>query len=569
MRKDPSHLLALAGGAHGLTALPSRALRIGGACLPAMQAQLRLSVRVGALLALAVVAEMWLMRLTHLPQASYSRRILAAEVVAPLVSGKPFFLVTLLGLLVATAAAARARSLGAGWQDFEHGGRLRALIVLVAAVLAWAYATYGYNFFLGQGHDLDRFLLLALVPLLAWRPVFVFAFLLVLLPILWQFGYPIGGFSWAAPMLLIRVLVLFGALWVVRTSMGRARTADFVFLLCCLIAAHYWVSGFGKLQLGWLARDRIGYLLPATYANGWLAFLEPDRIAELTRALLWLNGPAKLATLLIECGALFALWRRRTLRLFLVAWIGLHGAIFLATGIFFWKWMLLAAVVLLLFFGRRGPQLPIFTRAHFLLSLVLIGGGALWFRPQKLAWLDARVSYTYRIEAVGQSGRSYSLPPRFFAPYDYQFTLGNFRYLVAAPHLPITWGATYRRELADALQHSTTAEQVLALEAELGQNAFDPERSAGFDRFVQQFVGNWNRRQGAREWWGLVQAPPLLWTFSRGPLPSAADPLVRIVVYQVTSLFDDEHYREIRVRPVREIPLPAPEPRPPPRSGTG
>lgn len=567
MRKDPSHLPARTGGAHGLTAVPSRVLRIGSAYLPALQAQLRLSTRVGAMLALAVVAEMWLMRLTHLPQASYSRRMLAAELVAAPVSGNRVLLATLLGLLAAAAAAAHTRSLGARWQHFEHGSHLRGLIVLVAAVLAWAYATYGYNFFLGQGHDLDRFLLLALVPLLAWRPVFVFAFLVVLLPILWQFGYPIGGFSWAAPMLLIRVLILFGAFWVVRTLTDHARTADFVFLLCCLIAAHYWVSGFGKLQLGWLARDRIGYLLPATYANGWLAFLEPGRIAELTRGLLWLNGPAKLATLLIECGALFALWGRRTLRFFLVAWIGLHGAIFLATGICFWKWMLLNAAVLLLFFGRRAPELPIFTRAHFLLSLLLIGGGALWFRPQKLAWLDARVSYTYRIEAIGRSGRSYSLPPRFFAPYDYQFTLGNFRYLTPAPHLPITWGATYRRELADALEHSTTAEQVLALEAELGRNAFDPERSADFDRFMQQFVGNWNRRQGTHEWWTLVQAPPLLWTFSRGPLPTAADPLVRIVVYQVTSLFDDEHYREIRVRPVREIPLPAP--RPPPRSGTG
>jgi hypothetical protein len=531
----------------------SRSAAYGAGIAAGLHPLLPLGLRVGVLLGLFVGLEVWLVRLTYLPEASYSRPVLAVELARRMLSVHVGAVLTLAVLALGVGAAVRSRTLGPRWSEFEQGQRLRALIVLVAAVLAWAYATYPYNFQFDQAHHLDRLLLLGLVPLVFRHPVFVFPLLLLLFPVLWQFGHPIGGFSPAAPMLLVRVLLLFAAWWLVRVVTGRARTADFVFLLCCLLASSYWVSGWGKLQLGWLTRDRIGWLLPATYANGWLAFLEPDTISSLTRTLLALNWPMKIGTLLIECGALIALWRRDGLRIFLVAWIALHAGIFLLSGIFFWMWMLFNAAVLLLFFRQRGPELPIFTPAHFLLSLLLIGGGDLWFRPQKLAWLDARVSYAYRLEAVGESGRSYVLPPRFFSPYDYQFTLGNFRYLTPAPHLAITWGATYQLELAAALEGATNAERALAVETQLGRNAFDAERSATFDHFVQRFVGGWNRRGDGEGWWTPVQAPPLLWTFARGPLPNADDPVVRVVVHQVTTLFDGRRYLEIRTRPVREI----------------
>lgn len=531
----------------------ARALQTGSVWLADRHILLQLGFRVGVLLSLFVGLELWLVRLTFLPEASYRRPVIVAEFARLLV---PVHAGAVLALVVGgmcAAAALRTRSLGPRWSDFDGGPRLQRLVVLVAAVLAWAYATYPYNFYFDQAHHVDRLLLLALVPLIFRRPVFVLPFLVVLLLILGQFSHPIGGFSRAGPMLLIRVLLLFAACWLVRIGTGRGRAADFLFLLCCLIAAHYWVSGLGKVQIGWLTQDRIGWLLPATYASGWLAFLEPDTISAATRVLLALNWPMKIGTLLIECGALVALWRRGGLRALLIAWIALHTGIFLITGIFFWMWMLLDAAVLLLFLGPRAPQLPIFTRPHAALSLLLIGGGELWFRPQELAWLDARVSYTYRMEAVGASGRSYTVPPRFFAPYDYQLTLGNFRYLTPAPHLAITWGATYQPELASALEHATSPERVLALEARVGDDAFDPARSATFDRFVQRFVGGRNQRRREWNWWTPWQAPPLLWTFARGPSPSTGDPIAAVVVRQVTSLFDDRSYREIRERTVRVI----------------
>lgn len=544
----PSHASAAAG--------PGAQVPPASASYGASQSLVGVLGRTGTLLALTVALELWLMRITHLPQSSYAGTVLAPALARRLVSTEPLSILALVTLLAGAASALWYRSLGPAWNDFHTGSRLRWLITLTAAVLAWVFATYPYNHYFDQGHYVDRVLLMALLFAVAWRPVFLVPFLLVLLPIIWQFTYPIGGYSWAACMLLIRALVLMTALWLVRARSARIDTADFLFLLCCMVAAHYWVSGLGKLRLGWLGSDHIAFLLPATYASGWLAFVDAETIGRLTASLATLNAPLKLGTVLLECGALFALARPATLRVLLPGWIALHLGIFALTGICFWHWAVLDAAILLLFFRRGHPVPPIFTRPHFLVSLVLVAGGALWFRPSELAWLDARASYTYRLEARGESGRSYQLPPRFFAPYDYQFTLTDFRYLTDAPHLRITWGATPVRSLAAALDTSTTPAQVLALEAAVGRNAYDPRRSAAFDHFIQQFIGSWNEHGSAFTPWRPLEAPPLLWTFTRGITPRPADRITGVVVCQTLTFFDGERYQEIRTRPVRVIEVP-------------
>lgn len=525
-----------------------------------------LFARVAMLVGLFVLLEKSVRAAGDLPEEYYFQPFLFVELVERAVRSAGWWLLLFIPIgLTAGVLLVRVPSFRRGlvrlwhsWSDLEHSPVLRVFIGFVAFIAAWAFSTYDYNLYFDQSHYADRLLLLLLAGLLCWRPVFVFPFLLLLVTIIAQFNHPIGSFSWSEPILLVRVLVLFGAAFLIRLLTGHLRSADFLFVLCCLIASHYWVSGFGKLQLGWFMQDHIYYLLPATYANGWLGFMEPETVAALTRRLSWLNGPMKAGTLLIECGALVSLWRRGLFRGFLVAWIALHLGIFFVTGICFWKWMVLDAAVWFVFFRRNSPRIPIFTRNHFLLALILIGGGARWFRPVELAWYDTRASYTYRFEAHGESGAVYALPPSFFAPYDYQFTLSNFGYLTRQPHLYIVWGATQQRAVANALVHATSPGDVWALEAEFGATTFDPRRSATFNNFLQRFVGDWNRRTSRSAWWAWLQAPPQLWTFPRSVSFRAREQIQRVVVYQVTSLYDGEHVADIRKRAVREIDTSAP-----------
>lgn len=519
-----------------------------------------LVVRVGALVGAGVGLEVLSMRVSDLSPAHYAAPALLTGTLDRLLSARPAALLLAGVVLGAVFLAVRSRTGGPRWTELEHGPRLRLLTVIVAGSLAWVYATYPYNFHLDRAHVVDRLLLAALVPLVWWRPIALLAFIVALLPLAGQFAHPIGGFSWAAPILPIRALLLVCGFALLRMLTGRIRTADLVFVLCCLVAAHYWASGLAKLQLGWLRGDGVAWLLPATYAGGWLAFLDPATISAITAALARLNPLLCIGTLLLECGALLALTHRAALRTLLGAWIALHAAIFALTGILFWEWMLLdGAILLLLLLPGRAPEWPIFTRAHLALSVLLIGGAAVWFRPIPLAWLDSPASYAFRITATGASGRVYSLHPRFFAPYDYMFTVGDFAYLDASPRLPITWGATFDARIPQRLAH-VPAEAVPALEAELGRNAFDPRRAADFDTFVRRFVGTWNARGGDRGAWADLAPPPKLWTFPRGSRPTPADPITRVNVDEVLSFFDGTRYHEVRRRPVRHVDIP---PQPP------
>lgn len=524
---------------------PALLPRLSAEQAPRVEQFISLSGRVGGLLALFVLAEVGLMRLTRLPADSYEAPILSVELVRKLFSIEPVPILALVTLGLGILFGIRNRSLGPRWQVFARGLQFRALVMILATVLSWTYSTYDYNYYVEQAHALDRALLVLLLPLLVWRPVFLAPYLLVLLTVVWQFNEPIGGFSWSEPILLIRALILTGAAYVLRVLGIRLPSSDVLFVLCCLVASHYWVSGFGKLELGWIARDRVYHLLPATYANGWWGFVDPGTISAWTRGLAPMNGLMVAGTIILEGGALLSLWRPSVFRIFLVGWIGLHAGIFLMSGICFWKWIILDMALMLVFFSRgRSARLEMFTRPYFLLSVLLVGGGALWFRPVKLAWLDVPVTYTYRLIAQSDSGASYRLPPHFFAPFDYQFTLGHFHYLVTEPRLDVVWGATRNVGLASALQQIDEAEEVWLLESEMGRFQYDPRRRAAFEKFLCGFVSS-KLRSGSTFWWHRIQPPSQLWTFPRHlSIPSSEQ--IKLALYQVTSFYDGSEYREVR-----------------------
>ena len=523
-----------------------------------------LVIRASGLLIFYTILDRLVRAAGYLPQASYKQPIIFIELSKRLLSllfqpSNFFWLVPILliGIFLSVRSPwfqERYRCFWHGWSIFDSSTTLRRFITLVALILAWSFATYDYNYFFNQGHYIDRVLLVGLVPLLYWKPVFVFPFTFLLISLIGQFTYPIGGYSWAEPDLLIRLLILLMAMFLLYVLTGYHKTADFLFLTCCFIAAHYWASGLGKLKLNWLIHDRVYFLLPNTYANGWLAFLNQNAIATLTQTLSWFNGLLKGVTILLECGAIFCLWRRTMLRLFLIGWIIFHLGIFFTSGICFWKWMGLDAILLLLFL-RKGQvnNSRIFTLQHFLLSLVLILSANLWLKPVALVWYDAPMTYTYRFEAIGESGQPYTLPPRFFAPYDYQFTLGGFHYLSSQPTLNITWGATRNLTLTHTLIQAKSLDQIQAIEAQKGTSHFNPDRAKQFDNFIQQFISHWNERRSQETRLTFIQAPPQLWTLPRENAFRGQERIAKIVINQILSRYDDGKYQEIRKNEVRSV----------------
>ncbi len=521
--------------------------------LPALQVHelLVTAMRAGLLVMMFVVLNGWVMAVTHLPVADYFEPVMFTGIARQLFGTLKHALVTVcvIGVLLL-----RWRFVAAPWSRVEHGVDIRLYVTVLAAVLAWNHATYDYNLYFDRAHYYDRFTLLALVFLVYWRPLFVLPFVLVLTVTGWQFHEPILPNSWAQTSMPLRLLMLFVCAHFLAAVTGVQRTIDWLFVGCCIVAAHYWVPGLNKLGLAWPTYGHVHHFMLSTYANGWLGFMNAEEVSRTARFVALLDWPIVIATLVLQIGSVLLLVHRFTLLGLLAAWAVFHLGILGLAGIFFWQWIVVEAGLLMLLrrLWARDP-IPFISIPHLLVSVLLIGASKLWLPAVGLAWYDMRASYTFRFEATGESGRVYSLPPKFFEPYDFQFTLGWFKYLSREPRLNITWGASSDRALADRLLEARTPAAVRRLEQTWGEVMYDEQRSEVFDEFMQRYITTFNRRRSKQVWLSPLHAPRQIWTFAREDAYDDSEPIVRVDVYQIMSMFDGERYLEIDRRAARSV----------------
>lgn len=502
------------------------------------------------------------LRIIRLPEDSYTQGWLLPELIIrfPWRSPAALLVIPILAALIWHRTRLRLH-----WGELEHGRPARWLIGSAAFMLTWQGALYPYNYYLDHWHGADRLLLLVLCGLVCWRPFFVFPFLLVGLSPIFQLQYPLLGFSWSPVALPLQVLALFGAFLLLGRLAGSQPGSRFLLGVVCLIAAHYWASGYLKLRMGWLFYDQVHFLLPNTYASGWLGFLEADTISRLARGAAYLNPLIKVFTLTVECLCLFVLVRgRRSIGAFLLAWIVFHLGIYAFTGICLWQWVVIEAV--LFFWLRREPTLwegPT-PRSVAIAAALMIGGAPFWMNLPTLTWSDARATYTYDFIAVGEDGQAKRLTPHFFAPNYYEFSLGRFSRLVRErPLLPIVWGAT-DKPTALALNDTPAPDAILDLEQEEGREWFNVRYEERFIRFIRQFVGHYNQRQGNRDWLRWLSYPPVTQHWPRDDRRLSL-PIRTVRIRQRLTFFDGREYRTLRDLPVLDLEIPSPRP----ESGSG
>jgi hypothetical protein len=510
--------------------------------------------RVGVLLAIYLAIHTWFRHAAELPETSYRKYFIFFEIINHL--GFPEILVIL--FIIFIAGMFNRKTIWKSWPDFDRSDKLRWFITIVAGVLAWSFSTYDMNYYYNEEHVFDRVLLVLLAAMIYWKPGFIFPFLLLLQAVINQFNYPLGvGYSRPMDHFLMGILTIFSAAYILNGLARSRRITDFLFLTCCLLAAQYWWPGLGKIKLNWVTHGHIYFLPLAAYAHGWLAFLEPETIIRFAKIESWLDWPMLIATAILEWGALFFLWRRSLAKCFMIAWICFHLAILANTGYFFWKWMIVEAALLILFFRRKTPHIDaIFRREYFVCSILLIGGVILWFKPAALAWYDTRLSYTYRFIAVGESGATYELSPAFFQPYNDVFAFSDFGYLTPRAQLVGPYGATASRATTEALLQTKTPEKIFQLEAQKQPKTVNPRQLERFDNFFKRYIRNLNHRMKHNLRFNWLQPPPVFITFSRGRVFNREEPLKKIIVNQVTTLFNDRQLLEIRNTTIREIDIP-------------
>lgn len=480
-----------------------------------------------------------------LVEESYRKPVVVVAAIANWdISPRLLVIVALAALLLA-----RWRSVWVRWVEVDPGGRIRAISFACAGVLGWMYSTYAWNHYLGVGHWVDRLLLGSLAIAIFWRPVFVFPFLFTLWPLLGQFQIPLGGFSWAVAYLPARILLLLATLFLWGIVRRQWYCAEFWFLLLCLVAGHYFTPGLGKLKNGWLVYDHIYYLLPNTYANGWLGFLSETRISQITRLLSVANVPMKLFAAVAEMGAIAFVWRHGISKLFLVAWVLFHVGVLALSGICFWPWIIIDLTLLVLIWKRHLLAEHQQDRVHQIASLLLIGSAYWWSGAVNLSWIDSPATYTYRVVGISEEGQEYEVPPHALTPFEYQFMLGDLHYVADHPGLNITWGATDRTTFS-RLRDVTSGAELVEVERKFGKRQGNEER---VQRLREFFLAYSRSPVEDAKALGFLRAPSILWAFPSGQIYDGRVALDRIRIDRILTAFLDGEYQEVRAEQVLSI----------------
>ena len=421
------------------------------------------------------------------------------------------------------------------WTALDQGRVLRAMALAPVAILTWHGSLYEYNFLLEQAHLGDRILLLLLAIGCVARPLFLAPFALQSRVIAEQFDYPFG--TTAAQniddLLVIVVLVLASAhLLFVMT--GRRQTSPVVLLLSAAVATHFFVPGRSKLAIGWLTSTDLSHLPVSAYVAGWQAQGNGEWAKQMSNLARAGGRTMLLGTLVIELGSVIAAMHYRLMRLWLPATVLFHVVLFAFTGFWFLSWVVVEIGFLAVLFHRPlRPWLEenLTPARAFLTAGVVVFAGASIFHPPRLAWLDAPVSYGYRIEATGESGARYTVPISALAPFVQEL---SFFILRLADTNPVSggYGAVGDRSCYERLQEISTFAELAAAEGPV-----DLEERTSSQTFMMRFMDHANDR--GPMWRSSISPPDHFWTASAEPQFNFQESIDQLDVFVLRSIHQE------------------------------
>jgi hypothetical protein len=488
----------------------------------------------------------------ELPEAAYFSSFIALEVF----KNGSLVVITVINLLVGVLFF---RNLT--WATIDPTNGARVFVSVVAVTIMWQFATYDYNFYYDQAHYLDRLLLIILGVLIYWHPSFAPLFTIFSIVVASQLHYPLpeAAWLWADKKILFDALILFNAFLLLAVFRGTI-SHTFLYVVLCLTGAIYFEAAVSKLSLGptyysWLVHNKLSNLLVSSYVQGWLAFLDVANVTRLAQYMSTIDIPMAIVTLSIELSALFILWSKNVSRLALTCLIFLHIGIGVASGIFFWMWCVYdAALISFICKAQSAGDCRIYDRKLFVLSIAIILMSPLYFRPIHFAWFDTTLSNFFTIYGTGQSGTTYKLDPRFFAPYDITFAQSRLYYLTQERILVGTYGTSQSHSLAELLEGSSPSE-IRSLKERYGVNFYNERFTASFRTFVRRYVGNAQRR-GTKFIAINSLAPPYHFgSFSGKDLYDFQEKLRTVHVYYEEHFFTGQRIVALQKELVMEVPI--------------
>lgn len=220
----------------------------------------------------------------------------------------------------------------------------------------------------------------------------------------------------------------------------------------CLHLSNYFYSGLAKAMLGdhplsWMIHNHTENMIPAHLEFGQLPLSVSDGLPELSYTgfgyvFILINAFTFFGQLLAIVAALRIRWI-----VAITAFYDLtHLAIFLVTGIFFYKWILLNFSIIAAFGALRAVSIPRQLQAYMV--AIVVAAPAL-FSIAHLAWWDTLSVDNERILAVLDDGTEVPVPSNYWGSFSVHYAQQRRSPELAAMLFPSRYGKPKSQRMAE------------------------------------------------------------------------------------------------------------------------
>lgn len=429
------------------------------------------------------------------------------------------------------------------WYKIDNYKIVRLFILLVSATIFWEQFFLEYNYFTDQSLILEKGILLIALVLIYFNPIFVILFLVQSLLIWQSYQIPLGNFHFTDIRPVFEILILFiSYLFVNKFKIIHSNL--FILLALALHASNYFVPGIAKIEISpngweWIVENELSNLFISSYVNGWLGFLSEDLILDIAQIINKTQIPIQLLTILIHLGSIFLLYRKKITMTLFICFELLHFGIFLASGIFFWAWILVNFGFIFLIKQLPKESLEfIYSKKvkNFFLLIVLLS--PVFFSPKPLAWWDSNLNTVYDFIVTTKNEEKIKLNRNDFSPYDLIFTQNRFYYSTSDKVVNNTYGAIqndnkiysnlfkniinyiikpilgiesnyYKNNSYEVFKKIKVSESIFEIKNNIekfGKNYFDNSKKNVLENFLKKYFQNKNSTSN-KNWFNKIGAP--------------------------------------------------------------
>lgn len=394
------------------------------------------------------------------------------------------------------------------WHLYTEESGIQILTLSIATLLSWKYLLSDIDLATLQTLYWERVLLFFSLALLIYSPAGLFLFLFV----------SVNYFkAWLhhnhLPIRILQSVLTFSIV----ASVFSAATQIFetaapspeknssllLVIICAVYASHYFVPGVTKMLLGkgrkvWAIHNRLHHIVASSYSWGWLKFLPEEIVIRIVRLLRPLDIPLQMGTLILELAFIFLLADPLLPWILVPGAILMHAMIFLTTGILFWEFMCVNALLLLLTpLAGSFTNDPFFTLEHSLLFsallLVLPLTKVRLFTPNGLAWWDTPLAGRIHWLVTGESGKKYGLYNNVMQPHERAF--GRvYAWFLTDTAIPYTHlGEVKNWHLCKDIRNSAgEPSKIQRIREAYGTKYRDQTKEKEHDEYLKAFFRNYN-----------------------------------------------------------------------------